>query len=439
MAITRQNLRRGLSDLLGDLIRDPDGSISTPSVNGAGDGTTLVDALLAYYEDDYFNDGYCVLPLGIDGGSSYAVLRVSDFTSSTGTLTFSPAATGQITTSAPFELHRYDPSLKHIAINRGALQASRTLYLPLRDTSLVLDGLGSNMDMETFAASAFTSWDDIGSVTEATETSIVYLGAQSMKLTGGGAASGKGQTLVVNRSQVVGRTLTFEVWCWSTTASGAYIAIFFGSGNSANTSEGDQESQHDGDEDWQLLKIEVAIPSDATEITIRCHVDNTVVAFFDASSCWINARPVQRYTVPSSMTQGPYEVLVQSDEDFIDGRYLPIGRGYRGSAGSRIKLIGRGILTAVTSETGTMEISDPDVELLYAYALRFMSMALRGSAGSYEAERLTADLAMWAQLANMLEDTPGMHVEPLTTDYPDGGEYWKIENSGETKLLILAR
>ena len=109
----------------------------------------------------------------------------------------------------------------------------------------------------------------------------------------------------------------------------------------------------------------------------------------------------------------------------------------RPQSGRVLRLMGRGILTAVTTETGTMEISDPDTELLYAFALRYMVMALRGTAGSYEAERLQGDITMWSNLADLLADTPGMHTDFIGADEPNG--YWWTENEGETKLLMLVR
>ena len=97
MATTRQNLRRGLSDLMGDFIRDPNGAGPTCSAQGGASGVTAIDALLSYYEDDYFNDWYFVLPVGPTSGSTaYEVTRGADFTQSTGTLTLEPDASLQI-------------------------------------------------------------------------------------------------------------------------------------------------------------------------------------------------------------------------------------------------------------------------------------------------------------------------------------------------------
>mgnify|MGYP003145119033 CR=1 FL=1 len=72
MAITRTVLRQRLSELMGDFIVDPNGSVSTPSGSGGSSGETAVDALLSYYDDDYFNDFYFVLQDGPAGSGSYA-------------------------------------------------------------------------------------------------------------------------------------------------------------------------------------------------------------------------------------------------------------------------------------------------------------------------------------------------------------------------------
>ena len=62
MATTRQNLRRNLSYLMGDFILDPDGSIPTCSSQGGASGATAFDTLLSYYDDDYFNEWFFLLP-----------------------------------------------------------------------------------------------------------------------------------------------------------------------------------------------------------------------------------------------------------------------------------------------------------------------------------------------------------------------------------------
>ena len=67
MATTRQNLRRNLSYMMGDFILDPSGPVPTCSAQGESDYSTAVDVLLAYYDNDYFNEWFFVLPTGPTG------------------------------------------------------------------------------------------------------------------------------------------------------------------------------------------------------------------------------------------------------------------------------------------------------------------------------------------------------------------------------------
>lgn len=433
MSSTRQVLRRGMSDLMGDFIRDPDGSVPTCSAQGGASGITAIDALLSYYEDDYFNDWYFVLPQGPSGSGSYEVTRVVDFTSSTGTLTLEPDATAQIASDQPYELHRYSPALKHTAINRGAMQASRALFLPKRDETLIVDNLiATNSDFET-AVSAGDSpgWTRVSTPTLTDETTIRMHGTNSLKF----VATGLDQIYQaidgnMDMKEIVGKDVTFRAWAFAEDANAVRIGLSFDSGSTFTYSD-----YHDGKDHWQDLEVKAAVPADWT--TVRVYLDATdATCYFDFTRAFTQDR-IWKYTVSSTITQGPYQVLMQTNQDAPEGQYLPIGKNFRPISGRILRLLGRGVLTAVTAETGTMEISDPDTELLYAYALRYMAMALRGSAGSYEAERLNADLAMWAQLAEQMEATPGMSNESMGTDFPDGT--WWTENDGETRYLVFAR
>src|SRR3990167_1662081 len=165
MATSRTNLRRGLSDVQGDFVRDPDGSVPTCSAQGGAAGITAIDALLSYYPDDFYNDWYFVLPQGPTGSGSYEATRVVDFTGSTGTLTLEPDASAQIASGQAYELHRYSPATKHLALNAARSQAIDALWLPVHDETLVVDNLISNWDFESYTSPNFANWTAIGSPT----------------------------------------------------------------------------------------------------------------------------------------------------------------------------------------------------------------------------------------------------------------------------------
>ena len=180
MALTRQVLRRGLSQLMGDFILDPAGSVPTCSAQGGASGASATDTLLAYYDDDYFNDWFFLLPSGPSSGSTaYGVTRITDFVSSTGVMTLTPNAAAQIDDGRTYELHRYSPAWKHLALNAAREQASDVLYFPHADETLVVDNRLSNADGETFSTT-FTSWTHTAG-TWTQEGTIVRHGTTALK------------------------------------------------------------------------------------------------------------------------------------------------------------------------------------------------------------------------------------------------------------------
>ena len=166
MSSSRTTLRRGISDLQGDFIRDPDGSVPTTSSAGGALGITAIDSNLSYFDDGYFNDWYFVLPTGpTDSSGSYEVTRVADFSQSTGVLTLEPDASAVVASGQTYELHRYSPSTKHLALNAARSIALDALWLSVVDETIVIDNLVDNWDFETLADGLFTGWTKKGVLT----------------------------------------------------------------------------------------------------------------------------------------------------------------------------------------------------------------------------------------------------------------------------------
>tara|TARA_Y100000310_G_scaffold65548_2_gene61044 strand:- start:4671 stop:5918 length:1248 start_codon:yes stop_codon:yes gene_type:complete len=396
--------------------------------------TNITDAALALYGGAGFFEGWWVVfPDGPTGAGSYELRRVS--ASTTTTLTITPAASNTIGTVS-YELHRYDPTQKHYALNFAVQEAFPSLHKPVVE-HIVVDGLGENMDFEAFASSAFTDWDDVGTVTEAQETSRVMLGTQSMKLTAGGATAGKSQTLTVNLLQIVGSVIRFRVHVWSSTADSAYAALYFGSGHASNTSIDDGDSTHVGDEDWQWLEITATIPADASEITIRdLLVSSGEISYSDAAECFIDGVLVYSYTIPTSLALDPRHVEMQAIDNRPDGPYVPLGLQVRPISGRRIMLQGPGVISTVAAETDTFELSSPHLPLLYAYALRWLSRTLQVSGVNNEdRQRMHEDKVEWVNTAFDLERRPGVAMSLGRA--AKGHGIWKVVNRGETKLLEL--
>ena len=430
MAITRTVLRQRLSELMGDFIVDPNGSVSTPSGSGGGSGTTAVDALLSYYDDDYFNDFYFVLQDGPAGSGSYEVTRVADFTKATGTITLEPDASAQVTTGAKFELHRVSPADKHNALNAAAMQLADKVYLPVRDRSLVGDNQLTNSDGETFASSAFTGWTHTAG-TWTQESNIVMHGSYAFKGVASGAAAQIVQAPKINIKELTGQSITLQFWVYATGASAARIRLDWGGSSFEN------HDYHSGVDQWEFQEITTSVPSAATQTKVILEVADGNTAYFDAGSLFVGENLVKEYSLPSSLYRGASEVLMQVDEDEVNGQYLPLGYNVRPRGGRRLELVGRGKVSTVSAETDTMELSEPEVQILYAYALYWLANNQLSIAARFEGDWLERSRENWLRMADSLSRTPMVRRGPVGAAVGDG--YWRNEWDGETGYLVLAR
>lgn len=152
--------RQLLSDLVGDLV--------TGTATGAGtaDGTTLVDSgltPLSGNQDDYYTNQWVIITSGTALGEE---LRVSDFTASTGTLTFyGVGASVQIASGVTYEIHKLWRALeKRRALNWAIREAYPYLARNIVDTAILtqqnvysyrLGDYGSGAAV-TYAAAALT-------------------------------------------------------------------------------------------------------------------------------------------------------------------------------------------------------------------------------------------------------------------------------------------
>ena len=434
MSSARTVLRRSMSDLQGDFIRDPDGSVPTCSAQGGAAGITAIDALLSYYPDDYYNDWYFVLPLGPTGSGSYEVTRVVDFTSSTGTLTLEPDASGQIASGAPYELHCYNPATKHLALNAVRLTAIDALWLPVHDETLMVDNLLANWDFETFATGAFGSWSSVGSPTLTQNTSYFVHGSNAANIAG---AAGVGiKQDIITAANSFGRisnarrkVLHVRAFLRATDASNIRIRLTFDGSTYTNG------AYHSGDDDWESPDyhyLDVRIPAGATEMTVSIEKSTAVAAQADVVGAWIG--PISRLTLPTSIHRRPSWIYQQDDRNYPNGNYSALTKENPPQAGRILRLDGKGLLTEVTTETGTMEVSDPETQLLYAEALDWLIDHEMGGASAESQARLEQDKARWQVTAARLRARGGL-ARVSNVQRPDGT--WRMENDGETERIIL--
>jgi hypothetical protein len=422
---TRTNLRRSLSEAIGDYQ-----AFATTS-DGNDAKTSLVSTTLKNYsggaDDGAFEEQFF---LGTSGGNSGESKRCALYIANASdgpTAILQDALDNQTTSADTFELHRYDPDLKHTAINRALAELFPVLYKPLRDETLVVDNILSNNDFETAGGTTFSDWTEVNSPTVTIETSRVFHGTNSAGMVAGAGDVGQlTQTLDVNIDELAGKTATFKVRVWTDGSSQARLKIDWGT----STETGDY---HTGDSSWRLLTAEAAVPTDATQVKVICEVAASQTAYFDTG--WFAVEQIHRLTVPSDMVRGPMHILQQYNEDMIDGAYYPLPSGVAPTRGRILRLEGMGILSRPSSESGTTEIEEPRLNLVTAYSAMILFQTLLMRSATEQRTNLTENIRYWQMEVQRLSSQPGIRMRPLGASR--GRNSWHIEDDADGRYLLF--
>ena len=362
---TRENLRKLGSQATGDYFS------STTTSAGGNNKRSLIDVGLANRAEQgdtgAFDGMYILVTSGANDGESR---RVENYSPKNTQLYVTQPFTAQVATSVTYELHRYDPVLKHEAIDLALLACSAYLYIPKREY-IIIDDILSNSDFEDTFSSGHPSWTEVGSPTVTAETSTVYSRSQSAKVVAGSGAAGQlTQTPSVNLNESAGLTATFKRRVWASAGSTARIRLDWGGSNFENS------DYHEGDAEWELLSVSAAIPTDATQVKVICEVVASGTGYFDGGGgTGLSINPIYKYTIPASLTRGPFFVEQQHSENDINGTYYPFPNDSYPTSLRAILLRGTGILSTPSTDSGTTEIGEPHLRLFVAqYKYQFYSL-----------------------------------------------------------------
>ena len=428
MATTRATLRQRLSETIGDW----SGTLVT---SGGGSTTTIVDTSLANLPggaDDDFCEGYYAMITHTGHTAVGESRRVTSYTASSKTITVAEAYGASSGSSKNYELHRYDPDLKHYAINAAGRKLFPNLYLPVIDETLVTDQLGTNMDFETYSNpsdAAPDGWTALTNTRVDRYQDRVMHGSNStsLRVTTGPSDLGFYQNLIVDVADIVGKSITFGGYMWSTNANSGWFVVSFG-GSSYSESP-----KHDGDEDWQEEWVTATIPADASEITIQCNAINRedsghdIPTYFDALYCYIT--PLDRYTLPTTFIEdSPTHVSIQTDMDNQDNSFASFDDWWIDSDGEtnylrlgvhppgrRIRLKGRGALTLPSSDSTSMEVEDSRVDIVVEWAAYELFMRLAAMSIGTDSADYVRQATIHKQMAEELLRKPGVRMARATT------------------------
>ncbi|NIR13692.1 MAG: hypothetical protein GWN86_06980 [Desulfobacterales bacterium] len=430
---TRAVFRQELKKLMGDY--------HAQTTTGAGDTDTFVDASLLNLpgggDDDAFQEWYALITESghTAEGEQRRVSRTGGYTTADQNLNVEQAYSAATGSGSAYELSRYDNDLYHDSINRALREASRYIWQELRDETLVVDNLLTNSDGETFSG-GFTGWTEVGAGAAFTqETSIVKHGSNSIKIVSAAADAQMTQAPQINTNEHVGKTVEAKFWVWATAASAARIRLDWDGSNFENS------DWHSGEDNWELLSVSATVPSTATQVQIILEVaTGTNTAYFDGG--WMKIDPIYRYTIPTDfMAEGPRYVSQQANEDEPDGVYTPIPWGGRPTAGRRLRLEGKGLLSQLSSDTDTAEIGEPQVRLVVTMAAVFMLEVLASPTYSAQQQRADYERARdyWASRVEAMIANYAMVNPPMGAETPTGAWHISADSSGQYLVFDIRR
>jgi hypothetical protein len=444
MTTTRVALLQRLSEQIGDWWTD-----TTTSIGNVNQKELIDTSLLKHTmggDDDGFLDWWVRMTSGAASGETG---RVSSSTASTGTLTFSSAFSARIASGVTYELHRFDPADKHNALNAAARLLYPSLAVPLMDETLVVDDLLSNPSFETALDSgAHPSWTNFGTpASVAIESNRVWHGSQAARYTASGSAVGgaqqtlqDGSSTFINYHEITNKTIFFSRRVWCATADTARIGISLDNGSTFTYSD-----YHSGAEDWERLSVNVAIDDPSTtagnlDILVRLEVAISGTGIFDGGSntgAFID--PVYSYTLPSTFIRNPQAVKLQVDDDHPNAPFRGLRVGQRPRQGQLIQVSGLGILTQPSADGGTMEINDPETELLVSRAAQWLSTiyASPGRAGQEQSGVYRLDANMWGAQVAQLRSIFSSHKHAFQKGAQNRAGIWHTEPASSGVLTLV--
>lgn len=423
------SLQQSLSENIGDYE-----SFDT-SADGSSDGADLVSSALLNLtggvDTDAFEDQYIEINDTDAAVADGEVRRIDSYVADPDNPTPIMQATfsEQIKSGITVVLHRFNPVDKKNVIRQAISELYPDLFLPVRDETLIVDNLLSNSGFETFS-SGFTGWTEVGSPTVTKESTIVMHGDASAKIVAGAAVGQLTQAPTINIDELTNDQAESSRWVYATEPNTARIRLDFGN-NFSNS------PYHSGKDQWELLEVDAAVPTDATQVKQICEVAANGTGYFDHG--WLAVGRIYEYTLPTSIITGPHRVTQQADEDDVDGPYYEIPDGGSPSTGRILRVEGYGLLSRPTTNTGTTEVGEPQVRLLVAYAEMLLWRLMASPARSSRQDRqgyIDAGRDAAGKVA-VLKNQQGMKTPRMGAQ--KHRDSWHLDTDSVGKILVFSR
>lgn len=403
---TYQNLRRGFAQFLGyGHIIGKDGGAWSTTVDIAASALLISTELQDSGFDDYGAAGsgddrleqHWVYLLGSNNSQVSRVIKLQD--ASAGELTVTGTNLSAESGSTDFEVHRFQPSILKGALNDARVLAFPLLHLPVhrtlftsrhlnsyevpsaiveRPTAIFLErgiyashvnNILSNADFEDWTSGAPDNWTatNLDTAEEVSTTDVVnYVvldTGSSARLTSQGSSTGTLLQTISSPGTHSGQRISLSIWVYCLTPNAVSTQITIN--GSINLGAAGDGGLHGGT-GWELLThfedAQVTITSLTVGVSILSTATDNTEFYGDRWICVI----------------GPIQEPTDTGQELQNWEYRPLAEG--STARNRVvfpydfpdnyllRFEGMNYLSSVSAESDTMEIGDPQTELLFAYA-----------------------------------------------------------------------
>ena len=333
------------------------GAVYVSSASGNGSTTTIVDSSLIGADDNH--NGKWVVFNDVDGTSGQ-VTRVSDYTSSSTTLTLSPAIAASSATDDTYELwdDEYSPTALNDFINQAIIDASDRIFDPVESLALHTDGHQLRFDIPSGLSMLqniyYRNSVESKQLHACATTFDRRQGTQSLKLTiAAGLSAGDFITDSITSADISGYDY-IEMWVKSTVATSSGNLKLHLDNGTVTADGNDLESLNIpalSADTWTFVRISMLNPeSDTAIVSIGLEYDSDL----GACTVWMDDIRVVRNDsavweqVPKSLWR-----IDKESQDIVLDRYVHGIAPYK-----LLKLVGGDKPALLTADTSTPEIPD---------------------------------------------------------------------------------
>ncbi len=396
MSTTLLTLVQRLSENIGDWLEvDTTTNITT--------NTSIVSTALNAYDngvDDFFNNWWVYIT---EGNNITVERQISDYATSTGTLTVRGANLSAESGAVTIDLSRYPHSDKVKALNRGIEEVYPSIKRNIDDKTLIAGNWLPNSHFEDWASSSYPDKYGVTNCTAAaTTTSGLHRGGvSSCKVT---ASAADGYMYISSNDypkllDLAGLTVDFSSWAYPEVADDAFLTIY------TQKADGTEQTLNSTTTcpatKWSQLKLDSqAINDDIQLIQIRFRVHtNAKYTYFDDAR--VTTSDGCEIRLPTSLRKGTVSrVFIQNTGDADDeinpssyteyfgwdvieddtDKYLSIPF----TSSQRIRIFGDSPLESLSSVTDTISLdAGGTLDSLVAYASYWLfKMVARPSTGA---------------------------------------------------------